>query len=132
MAGILDIISGAGVMLGFILTLVEAMLVRTGSMMADAVLVLISFVAPGLGSVIYLAAYIGTFTGGEASEFLYTFIAIPFVLLGIMAITGGIFAIMRKRWGLGLAGTLCGLACNFTVGVVAVVLMAVARAEFKS
>lgn len=131
-AGILDIICGAGTLLAFILTLIESALLRAGSMMGDAILALISFVAPGLGSVIYLVAYLAIAAGAGASEFLYTFVALPFLLLGLISIVGGVFAIMRRRWGLALAGAIAGLVCNFIPGVIAVVLTGMARTEFKT
>ena len=57
----------------------------------------------------------------------------PFVILGIVAIVGGIFAIQRRLWGLALAGSICAVLIlpAFILGVLAVVFVALGRSEFE-
>ena len=57
----------------------------------------------------------------------------PFLVLGIVAIVGGIFAIQRKLWGLALAGSICAVLIlpAFLLGVLAVVFVSLARSEFE-
>lgn len=55
---------------------------------------------------------------------------LPYLLLGIVAIAGGIAALKRKAWGLALAGSICGtLNGIFYLGIPAIVLLAIARKE---
>ena len=46
--------------------------------------------------------------------------------------TGGIFALQRKNWGLALTGAIFTLVPTFVLGVVAIVLTALARSEFEA
>lgn len=50
--------------------------------------------------------------------------------MGILAITGGISAIRRKRFGLSLAGAVCALPSTF-LGILAVIFVALGKREFK-
>lgn len=56
------------------------------------------------------------------------------LILGIVAITGGIFAIKRKVWGLALAGAICALfpphVC--VLGILAIIFVALSKSEFSS
>jgi hypothetical protein len=63
------------------------------------------------------------------------------IVLGLIAIAGGIFAIRRKVWGLALAGAICAivpphpwgeLIWTPVLGIFAVVLVALSRNEFSS
>lgn len=57
----------------------------------------------------------------------------PLLILGIVAIIGGIFAIQRRHWGLALAGAICAVLIlpAFLLGVVSVVFVALSRSEFE-
>jgi hypothetical protein len=52
------------------------------------------------------------------------------LILGVLALIGGIFSIRKKVWGLALAGAIAAVMVLFPVGVVAVVFTAMAKAEF--
>jgi hypothetical protein len=52
------------------------------------------------------------------------------LVLGIIAIVGGISAIRRKRFGLSLAGAICALASGL-LGILAVVFVALGKREFR-
>lgn len=58
-------------------------------------------------------------------------LATPLALAAVLAGVGGIFAIRRKVWGLALAGSIAAFICCFLLGVVSIVLTAVAQNEFK-
>jgi len=51
------------------------------------------------------------------------------VVLGIVAVVGGISAIRGKRFGLSLAGAICALPSVF-LGIAAVILVALGKREF--
>ena len=61
------------------------------------------------------------------------------VAIGIVAIVGGIFALKRKRWGLGLAGSICAtfsliiipVFLNVPLAIAAIVLVVLGRGEFE-
>jgi len=57
----------------------------------------------------------------------------PLLILGIVAIVGGIFAIQRRLWGLALAGSICAVLIlpAFLLGVLSVVFVSLARSEFE-
>ena len=54
------------------------------------------------------------------------------LVLGIIAVVGGIYALSRRIWGLALAGAICALfpphVC--VLGILAVIFVALSRGEF--
>jgi hypothetical protein len=54
-----------------------------------------------------------------------------FLVLGILAVVGGISAIKRKRFGLSLAGAICALASGL-LGIVAVIFVGLGKREFRA
>jgi len=54
-----------------------------------------------------------------------------FIVLGIVAVVGGISAISRKRFGLSLAGAICALASGL-FGILAIIFVALGKREFRS
>jgi hypothetical protein len=52
------------------------------------------------------------------------------VVLGIIAIIGGIYALRRRSFGLSLAGAVCVLPLGI-LGIVAIVCIALAKREFE-
>ena len=57
----------------------------------------------------------------------------PALVLGILAIVGGVFALQRRRWGLALTGGICALLIPppFILGILAIVFVALSRDEFS-
>jgi hypothetical protein len=60
-------------------------------------------------------------------------IGIPLIILGIVAIVGGVFALRRRVWGLALAGAICSLFMYFVaiLGILAIIFVAMSKKEFK-
>ena len=56
-----------------------------------------------------------------------------FIIAGILAIVGGIYAIRRKRWALALAGSICAVLSLYTwfLGIIAIVFMIRSKSEFE-
>jgi len=54
-----------------------------------------------------------------------------FVILGIIALVGGISAISRKRFGLSLAGAICALLSGL-MGILAVIFVVLGKREFRA
>ena len=58
-------------------------------------------------------------------------IAIPLIIIGIVAIVGGIYALKRRIWGLALAGSICSLICVWFLGIPAIIFVAMGKNEFE-
>jgi hypothetical protein len=58
-------------------------------------------------------------------------IGAPLIILGIIAIVGGIYALKRRIWGLALAGSICALIGPWILGIPAIVFVALGKGEFK-
>jgi hypothetical protein len=57
-------------------------------------------------------------------------IGVSLLVLGIIAIAGGVAAAKRSSFGLALAGAICALPSG-TLGVLAVIFVSLAKGEFK-
>jgi hypothetical protein len=91
---------------------------------------LLAFILVFLGSIFKLAAT------AQIPPFLAPVIAaagIPFAILGILAIVGGVYALRRKVWGLALAGSIASLFSVhlFFLGIAAIVFTALSKNEFE-
>lgn len=78
------------------------------------------YVLWGSGPIIFIEGYVPA---------RWAIIGVCVVVLGIVAVVGGISAIRRKRFGLSLAGAICSLPSVF-LGIVAVVFVALGKREF--
>jgi hypothetical protein len=63
--------------------------------------------------------------------FIYGAIGLVFVLIGILAIIGGVYSIKRKYWGLGLAGAIGSTVVFYPCGIAAIILIAIGKSEFN-
>jgi hypothetical protein len=57
--------------------------------------------------------------------------AIPSLLIAVLALVGGIFAVQRKRWGWALAGSIAAIFSLIFLGIPAVILVAISKNEFE-
>ena len=53
------------------------------------------------------------------------------IVLAILSLVGGIFALQRKMWGLVLAGSIGALLTAFLLGIPAIILTAISKKEFE-
>jgi hypothetical protein len=58
-------------------------------------------------------------------------VGVPLLVLGIVAIIGGVSAIRRKSFGLSLAGAICALPSSI-LGILAVIFVSLAKREFEA
>lgn len=58
-------------------------------------------------------------------------VAIPYLIIGILALLGGVFALQRKYWGWALAGSIATTLFLFVVGIPAIVFTALSKDEFE-
>ena len=73
----------------------------------------------------------GTIPGFPAE--LLPLIGVPGIILGIVAIVGGIYALRRRVWGLALAGAICAFLApaGFILGILAIIFVAMGKREFE-
>ena len=57
--------------------------------------------------------------------------SIPAIVIAILAVIGGVFALMRKRWRWSLAGSIAAALSLIILGVPAVVMIALSKDEFS-
>jgi len=132
-AGILNILCGIGAVIIFLaLLLFTALMPLDPAAGGEAIINLALMIAPGISVATYVAYYIAYYFIGCSPDYFYPIVAAPFAILGVLAVTGGIFGIQRKHWKLLLAGSISALLCNFVPGTVSVILTAISKAEFKS
>ena len=58
-------------------------------------------------------------------------LAVPFLIVGILAIVGGVYALKRKKWGWALTGSILALFPWWVLGVAAIVITILAKNEFE-
>ncbi len=109
-AGILSIIAGACGVIGGLLVAVLAEAIARG---------LRSFpMWPYVGPAVRIETMAG--------------MAIPIIILGIVAIAGGIYALRRRIWGLAIAGSICAVFGPwFLLGILAIIFVTMGKDEFK-
>ena len=92
---------------------------------------LVSLVFVFIGAV---ARYIPDLSTEPGMQYLFPIFAVlglPFAILGILAIVGGIFALRRKIWGLALAGSIAAFFPCWILGLPAIVFTALSKKEFE-
>jgi len=57
--------------------------------------------------------------------------SIPIIILGIVAIIGGVYALKRSKWGLALAGSICALFGPWILGIPAIIFVIMGKGEFE-
>jgi hypothetical protein len=62
---------------------------------------------------------------------IFAAVSVPVVLIGILAIVGGVYALRRKIWGLALAGSIAAFFPSWVLGLTAIVLTALSKDEFE-
>jgi len=106
-AGILCIISGAAdILLGILTVFASSFVMRSADLIGE------EWVMDLVISVIMVVGPI-------------------WIVLGAVALVGGIFALKRRLWGLALAGSICALSGVTVLGILAIVFVAMGRNEFE-
>ncbi len=63
---------------------------------------------------------------------LIPLLGVPFAGLAVVALVGGIFAVQRRMWGWALAGSIATALMSNILGVISIVLVALAKGEFPN
>jgi hypothetical protein len=88
-------------------------------------------IAVGFGLVGNMIGIIPGFPGG-----LLALIGIPGIILGTIAIVGGVYALRRRLWGLALAGAICALLftlpfLGWILAILAIIFVSLGKSEFE-
>jgi len=98
------------------------------SIISGSLTVIIGLIVTALGTALGgLLGMFGLFGIGGAIAGMS---AIP-IILGIVAILGGIYALRRKNWGLALAGSICALFPGWILGIPAIIFLVLSKGEFS-
>ena len=123
---------------------------RSGLLTAGGVLSIIGgafqVIGGGIAAALVIAAFIGSrlrpfqgmpFIPGEWSERvmfvgpIWVGIVALGLVLGIVALVGGISALRRRSFGLSLAGAICALPSGI-LGILAIIFVSVSKKEFEA
>jgi len=81
-----------------------------------------------VGIVIAAVGSIGWFFGMP----WFSVIAAPLIILGVIAVIGGTYALRRRIWGLALAGSICALVAPWGIlGILAIIFVSLGKSEFE-
>jgi len=69
---------------------------------------------------------VGTVLIGRSPLFMVGLVAI---VIGVVAVAGGVCALKRRVWGLALAGSICSVYC--WLGIPAIIFIALSKQEFS-
>jgi hypothetical protein len=59
-------------------------------------------------------------------------LGLPHIILGIIAVIGGIFAVQRKVWLMALVGAICALMWPLTLlGILSIIFVSLSQKEFR-
>ncbi len=91
---------------------------------------LLSVIGLAIGIVVIGSEVVGPGVPDFVTTILWI-LAIPFLIIGVLAIIGGIYSIQRKKWGIALAGTIASTVFWFFVGIPAIVFISQSKDEFE-
>lgn len=108
---------------------------RSGTLTAGGVLAIISGGLGILGALIWVAIGGFIFASGEADAVavgtVYAVLGVIGVPVSILAIVGGTRALAMKSFGWALTGGIFALLCGGPLGLLALIFIAVSKAEFE-
>jgi len=111
-AGILNIISGIGGIIGCFFLLIVGLFMMNSVSWGDITEPEIETMTLGLSATVFVV------------------LAVCTALLGILTLVGGIFALKRKLWGLALAGSVASAITGSIMGILAIIFLAMSKDEF--
>ena len=108
---------------------------KTSKPKIGGVLTIISGTLASLGAANYAIGLIGVrgLSKGDIPPFVPSIIfGVPIlsIVIGILALIGGILAMRRKRWGWSLVGSIAGILSVLPLGIPAIILISLSKDEF--
>lgn len=109
---------------------------KTNKPVIAGIFTIVSGVLGSLGIVSYAIGFSDAsgFSKGDMPPFVPSIIfgmPIPSLIIAVLALAGGIFAIRRKRWAWSLAGSIAATLSFLPLGIPAIVLAAQSKDEFE-
>ena len=99
---------------------------------------ILAIVSAGFKLLLLIGALVASiFASAPASSFpistvaLVPIVMVPLLAIAFLALTGGIFALQRKRWSLALAGSIVAILPFSLLGIAATILVVVSKDEFE-
>jgi hypothetical protein len=86
-----------------------------------------------LAEVFFSASY-DYFSGQDVTAmFVWLVLFLPLIIVSLLALIGGIFALKKKAWGLALAGSIGSLLTLWAwpLGIASIVFISLSKSEFK-
>ena len=104
-----------------------------GLMLADGGLKLLGLVVLIFASIFLIVPEsFGSINFPLAGVGIFTVVALPLVILAVLAILGGVTAIGRKKYWLSMTGAIAAFIIPFSLlGLAAIILLAISRQEFE-
>ena len=110
-----------------------------------AVVSLWFLLALSLEGAVFWSVFPRSLFGLNSPSTVYMMIVLPLICMAALAFTGGIYALRRRKWGLGLAGSIAAFFCLAPIGfllpgsvyvgipvaIFIIVLIARSRGEFE-
>jgi hypothetical protein len=62
---------------------------------------------------------------------MYGIFTIVFIIAGVLAIVGGVFALKKKKWGLALTGSIAGILAFMPCGIASIIFVIMGKDEFQ-
>jgi hypothetical protein len=111
----------------FIVLEVRLMLKSWRAITAGVMSIIAGLIGIGGGAIVSL---MGDFVSESGGIFGFEPFGVPTIILGIVAVVGGIFALRRRVWWLAVTGAIFSIPCMPVLGTLAIIFVALADQEF--
>jgi len=98
------------------------------SLSAGIMIIIAGLIGIGGGALVSMS---GEFTSRSGGILGFEPLGVTTIILGIVAVLGGIFALRRRLWPLAIAGAVCAIPCMPVLGIVAMIFISLADEEFE-
>jgi peptidoglycan biosynthesis protein MviN/MurJ (putative lipid II flippase) len=100
----------------------------------SGILSLLGSIFAGVLAILFFGPSYDSASGQQVSAVItFLVLFLPFFVFSILAITGGVFALRKRVWGLALAGSICSILTiwSWFMGITSVVLISLSKSEFE-
>lgn len=99
------------------------------SITAGIMSIIAGLIGIGGGAIVSL---MGDFVSESGGIFGFEPFGVPSIILGVVAVVGGIFALRRRFWWPAVTGAVFAIPCMPVLGTLAIIFVALADQEFAS
>lgn len=79
-----------------------------------------------------MVSMMGDFVSDSGGIFGFEPLGVPTIIMGIVAVVGGIFALRQRVWYLAIVGAICAMPCMPVLGTLSVIFISLADEEFPA